>query len=181
MNTQYDKFNQEADEMWGKYNTMQTSLTTVADPKRIESLNTQMKDIQTRIDAKYAERDTFYTQIQAMDQELNNLRQEAYISDLKDEADFRQLFWTRMNQEKSRETAQQAEFQANSDDWHISAARLTFWDSKLAEQKEYYDSAVALYNEEFTRRQKQKAEEQFFADMDRKQKEVDKKWANVTV
>lgn len=38
------------------------------------------------------------------------------------------------------------------------------------------DQSTAIFNEEFARRQKQKEEEQFYANMDKEQKAVNKLW-----
>jgi glutaminase len=104
------------------------------------------------------------------------LEQEAYLNDLKDESDFRRTFYQRVSQEIAAQNTLLAAAAAETDEHAVITAVIAWMTERQAHLKEEMEHATKRYEEEFAIRQKQIEEENFFADMDKKQKEVDKLW-----
>lgn len=95
------------------------------------------------------------------------------MSELKAEADYRQLFVQQLTMESQRQTQMLAQQKAGSNEAAVIQTKIDLLTARIAEQTAEYTTAQSHYQEEFTIRQEQLAEEKFWQQMDTDQKELD--------
>jgi hypothetical protein len=94
------------------------------------------------------------------------------MSELKAEADYRQLFVQQLTMESQIQTQMLAQQKAGSNEAAVIQTKIDLLTARIADQTAEYTVAQSHYQEEFTIRQEQLAEEKFWQQMDTDQKEL---------
>jgi len=104
-----------------------------------------MRTLQTEMDNLYNKQDQFYAGRSQIEQAMNTMNQEAYLSDLKDTADYRKLFYSRVTQVLANENKNLKKAEAGSDDEAVIKTVIAWMTERQVEQKEMYDEANKMF------------------------------------